>query len=121
MQLYLFYRLVEEIKDKLKITVQNEDLFMATTFKEFSEAVVLKSRGKTGKTKIQHSTIKQYINNMDVSFPNQLFINGEFVDSESGEVLDSVNPSDESLICQVKLKYFYVLSIYISVCMQYLS
>jgi formyltetrahydrofolate dehydrogenase len=101
--------LVEEIKEKLKITVQNEDLFMATTFKEFGEGVVLKSRGETSKTEVQHSSIKVYINNMDISFPNQLFINGEFLDSESGAVLDSVNPTDESVICQVKFKYFYVL------------
>ena len=102
MRLYfLFYRLVEEIKEKLKITVQNEDLFMATTYKEFSEALVLKSRGKASKREVQHSSIKLYVNNMDVSFPNQLFINGEFIDSESGAVLDSINPTDESVICQV--------------------
>jgi formyltetrahydrofolate dehydrogenase len=72
---FLFYRLVEEIKDKLKVTVRNEDLFMATTFKEFSDAVVLKSRGETRKTEVQHSSIKLHVNNMDISFPNQLFIN----------------------------------------------
>jgi formyltetrahydrofolate dehydrogenase len=106
---FLFCRLVEEIKEKLKITVQNEDLFMATTFKEFGEAIVLKSRGETSKTEVQHSSIKLYVNNMDVSFPNQLFINGEFVDAESGTVLDSVNPTDESVICQVKSENFYAL------------
>jgi formyltetrahydrofolate dehydrogenase len=42
---------------------------------------------------------------MDISFPNQLFINWEFIDSESGAVLDSVNPTDESVICQVNCKY----------------
>jgi formyltetrahydrofolate dehydrogenase len=105
---FLFCRLVEEIKEKLKITVQNEDLFMATTFKEFSDAVVLKWRGKTSKTDVQHSSIKLYVNNMDVSFPHQLFINGGFVDSECGAVLDSVNPTDESVICQVNCKYFYL-------------
>jgi formyltetrahydrofolate dehydrogenase len=100
---FLFYRLIEEIKDKLKITLQNEDLFMATTFKEFSETVVLKSRGDISRREVEHSCIKLQVNNMDVSFPHQLFINGEFVDSESGAVLESVNPSDESVICQVKL------------------
>lgn len=94
---------------KLKITVRNEDLFMATTFKEFSDAVVLKSRGETRKKEVQHSSIKLYANNMDVSFPNQLFINGEFIDSESGAVLDSVNPTDESVICQVNCKNLYIL------------
>lgn len=95
-------RLVEEIKVKLKITVQNEDLFMATTFEEFSDAIVLKSRGESRKTEVQHFSIKLYANDMDISFPNQLFINGEFIDSESGAVLNSVNPTDESVICQVQ-------------------
>lgn len=40
---------------------------------------------------------------MDISFPHQLFINGEFVNSDSGAVLESVNPSDETVICQVKI------------------
>ncbi|PNF24468.1 Cytosolic 10-formyltetrahydrofolate dehydrogenase [Cryptotermes secundus] len=95
-------RLVEEIKDNLKITIMNEDLFMATTFKEFGEMVILKSRGDIAKKEVKHAYIKLYVNNMDVSFPHQLFINGEFVDSESGAVLESVNPSDESVICQVQ-------------------
>jgi len=112
---FLFYRLVEEIKEKLKIAVQNENLFMATTFKEFSDAVVLKLRGETRKTEVQHFSIKLYVNNMDVSFPNQLFINGEFIDSESGAVLDSVNPTDESVICQVNCKYLYVLWLHLLV------
>jgi formyltetrahydrofolate dehydrogenase len=94
--------LVEEIKDKLKISIQNEDLFMATTFKEFGERVVLKTRGDIGKRDVRHPSIKLHVNSMDVSFPHQLFINGEFVDSESGGVLAIVNPSDESVICQVK-------------------
>lgn len=102
---FLFCRLIEEIKDKLKITLQNEDLFMATTFKEFSETFVLKARGDVGRREVQHSCIKLHVNNIDVSFPHQLFINGEFVDSESGAVLESVNPSDESVICQVKLSF----------------
>jgi formyltetrahydrofolate dehydrogenase len=75
---------------------------MATTFKEFGEMMVLKSRGDVGKTEVKHACIKLHVNNMDVSFPHQLFINGEFVDSESGAVFASVNPSDESVICQVK-------------------
>ncbi|XP_069694431.1 cytosolic 10-formyltetrahydrofolate dehydrogenase [Periplaneta americana] len=96
-------RLVEEIKEKLKVSVQNEDLFMATTFKEFSETVILKSRGGlTSKTEMKHSCIKLHVNNMDISFPHQLFINGEFVDSENGAVLKTVNPNDESVICEVQ-------------------
>ncbi|KAJ9574008.1 hypothetical protein L9F63_008605, partial [Diploptera punctata] len=95
-------RLVEEIREKLKITVQNEDLFMATTFKEFGETVVVKSRGGGNMEKKQYSSIVMHANNMDISFPHQLFINGEFVDSESGNVLETVDPNDESVICKVQ-------------------
>ncbi|PSN58464.1 Cytosolic 10-formyltetrahydrofolate dehydrogenase [Blattella germanica] len=95
-------RLVEEIRDKMKLTIQHEDIFMATSFKEFSDAVVLKSRGAgSGKTK-EHSAIVMHVNNMEISFPHQLFINGEFVDSESGAVLETLDPNDESVICNVQ-------------------
>jgi formyltetrahydrofolate dehydrogenase len=76
---------------------------MATTFKEFSETVVRKSRGNICRREVEHSCIKLQVNNMDISFPHQLFINGEFVNSDSGAVLESVNPSDETVICQVKI------------------
>jgi formyltetrahydrofolate dehydrogenase len=83
---------------------------MATTFKQFSEVVVLKSRGHIDKEGVKHFCIKLHANNMDISFPCQLFINGEFVDSESGAVLESVNPSDESIICQVNLKLYQTVT-----------
>jgi formyltetrahydrofolate dehydrogenase len=45
--------------------------------------------------------IEMHVNNMDVRFPNQLFINGTFVDSESKRTLNTINPHDESVICAV--------------------
>jgi formyltetrahydrofolate dehydrogenase len=45
--------------------------------------------------------IELHVNNMHVRFPNQLFINGAFVDSESKRTLDTINPHDESVICAV--------------------
>ena len=99
-------RLVEEIREKLKITVQNEDLFMATTFKEFGETVILKMRTGGNKEKKEHSAVIMHANNMEISFPHQLFINGEFVDSDSGNTLETVDPSDESVICNVSHIHF---------------
>lgn len=40
-------------------------------------------------------------NNMDLKFPNQIFINNEFVDAALGGTFTTVNPADETAICQV--------------------
>ena len=36
-------------------------------------------------------------NNMKIKCPNQLFINGEFVNSSGGQSYDTINPADESV------------------------
>ena len=46
--------------------------------------------------------MKLHVNKMDVSFPTQLFIDGTFVDGTSGRKLKSLDPKDESLICEVE-------------------
>ena len=40
-------------------------------------------------------------NDMELSFPNQLFINNEFIDASDGGTFNTINPSDESVICAV--------------------
>ncbi|XP_071440241.1 cytosolic 10-formyltetrahydrofolate dehydrogenase [Hetaerina americana] len=95
-------RLIEEVKEKLNITLKNEDVFMASKFEDFLYVVVMKSRGDHLKKAISYESFKINVNNMDISFPTQLFINGEFVNSSSSKTLKSINPSDESLICQVQ-------------------
>lgn len=37
------------------------------------------------------------VNNMDLSFPHQCFIDNEFVDSSDGRTFETINPSDESV------------------------
>ena len=37
------------------------------------------------------------VNKMTIKMPYQLFINGEFVDSESGRTFDTINPTDETV------------------------
>ena len=46
--------------------------------------------------------MKLFVNKMDVSFPTQLFIDGTFVNGTSGRKLNTVDPKDESLICEVE-------------------
>lgn len=41
------------------------------------------------------------VNGMEIQFPHQLFINGEFVDASNKATYNTINPSDESVICQV--------------------
>ena len=45
--------------------------------------------------------VKIRANNMDLEFPNQLFINNEFIDASDGATFSTINPNDESTICQV--------------------
>jgi formyltetrahydrofolate dehydrogenase len=93
-------RLVEEVKEKCGIELQSEDVYMATTFDEFVKAVILQGRGG-GATEFTYDAIRMHVNNMDLEFPHQLFINNEFVDSSDGNTFDTINPTDESVICKV--------------------
>ena len=34
---------------------------------------------------------------MTVKMPNQLFINGEFVEAQTGKTFDTINPADETV------------------------
>ena len=38
---------------------------------------------------------------MEIKCPHQCFINNEFVDSTGGKLYNTINPNDESVICQV--------------------
>ncbi|CAB1345764.1 unnamed protein product [Coregonus sp. 'balchen'] len=78
-------RLVEEIKQKCAgLQLQNEDVYMATTFQDFIQMFAMKD-----------------VNNMTVKMPWQCFINGKFEDAENGKTADTINPADGSVICKV--------------------
>ena len=49
-----------------------------------------------------YDTVKLNVNKMDVSFPTQLYIDGTFVNGTSGRKLKSLDPKNESLICEVE-------------------
>ena len=51
---------------------------------------------------LDYDTVKLHVNKMDVSFPTQLYIDGTFVNGTSGKKLKSLDPKDESLICEVE-------------------
>ncbi|EZA59493.1 cytosolic 10-formyltetrahydrofolate dehydrogenase isoform X2 [Ooceraea biroi] len=94
-------RLVEEIKDIFGVTLQNTDVFMAPTFKEFATTVVLATRGSVASKEIKYDMVEIQTNNLTLRFPRQLFINGEFVNGH-GKPVDTINPHDESIICSVE-------------------
>nr|CAG4638677.1 EOG090X0BM2 [Cyclestheria hislopi] len=95
-------RLIEELKDKIGVSLQNEDVFMATKFGELMQCVVSKLRGESATdSKLEYDAIVMNVNNMEIRFAHQMFINGKFVDSTNGKTTAIVNPSDESVICHV--------------------
>ncbi|KAM8973914.1 mitochondrial 10-formyltetrahydrofolate dehydrogenase isoform 2-T2 [Pelodytes ibericus] len=94
-------RLVEEIKQKYDgLELQNEDVYMATTFQDFMQMIVRKSRGED-KEELIIDYATQNVNNMTVQMPYQCFINGQFLDAEDGKTYDTINPTDGSAICKV--------------------
>uniref|UniRef100_A0AAY4ECY3 10-formyltetrahydrofolate dehydrogenase n=1 Tax=Denticeps clupeoides TaxID=299321 RepID=A0AAY4ECY3_9TELE len=89
-------RLVEEVKLRASdLQLQNEDVYMATTFQEFIQMCVRKLR--------EISNIQTNVNNMTIRMPHQLFINGEYVDAEGGKTYKTINPTDGEPICDVSL------------------
>ncbi|XP_068133012.1 mitochondrial 10-formyltetrahydrofolate dehydrogenase [Hyperolius riggenbachi] len=94
-------RMVEEIKQKCGgLELQNEDVYMATTFQDFIQMVVRKFRGED-KEELVVDYVTANVNNMTVKMPYQCFINGQFVDSDSGKTYDTINPTDGSVIGKV--------------------
>lgn len=100
-------RLVEELKDKVGVALQNEDVFMATKFSEFIQCVVAKLRGGGSDSgKIEYDPVVLNVNNMEIRFPRQQFVNGKFCDAASGKTTAIINPTDESVICHVTNCFF---------------
>lgn len=47
--------------------------------------------------------MKMNVNKMEISFPTQLFIDGQFCNASQAKKLKTINPHDESVICEVRL------------------
>ncbi|XP_028853609.1 cytosolic 10-formyltetrahydrofolate dehydrogenase [Denticeps clupeoides] len=97
-------RLVEEVKLRASdLQLQNEDVYMATTFQEFIQMCVRKLRGEDGEEELVVDYVEKNVNNMTIRMPHQLFINGEYVDAEGGKTYKTINPTDGEPICDVSL------------------
>ncbi|CAD5218178.1 unnamed protein product [Bursaphelenchus okinawaensis] len=93
-------RLVEEVKTISSVSLQNAEVYMCPTFGEFVTVVVRRLRGDDGK-KLEFKKLERHVNNMDIVVPLQALINGEFSDSSTGEVMPTIDPSTEEVICHV--------------------
>uniref|UniRef100_A0A671PDQ5 10-formyltetrahydrofolate dehydrogenase n=1 Tax=Sinocyclocheilus anshuiensis TaxID=1608454 RepID=A0A671PDQ5_9TELE len=97
-------RLVEEVKLRAaQLQLQNEDVYMATSFEEFIQMCVRKLRGEDEEEEFTVDYVEKKLNNMTIRIPHQLFINGEFVDAEEGKTYKTINPTDGQAICDVSL------------------
>lgn len=104
-------RLVEEVKELIgdsgsDFQLENEDVYMATQFEDFVSMVIRRLRGQDGSSSkgVQYTPVKLTANKMDLSFPTQLFINNQFVDSvKPNNTMDSINPTTEESICKVQV------------------
>ncbi|KAM9328044.1 mitochondrial 10-formyltetrahydrofolate dehydrogenase [Pholidichthys leucotaenia] len=95
-------RLVEEVKEKCAgVQLQNEDVYMATTFQDFIQMLVRKLRGEDQEEELVVDYATKDVNNMTVKMPHQCFINGKFEDAENGKTYNTISPTDGSVICKV--------------------
>lgn len=98
-------RLIEEAKDAFDICMENEALFMAPVYSEFFDEVVKAKRQGDVRQEV-HVPFEGFVmreNKREIAVPTQLFINGRFVDAETGKVLDIINPTNEELLCKVAI------------------
>uniref|UniRef100_A0A5F9CBY6 formyltetrahydrofolate dehydrogenase n=1 Tax=Oryctolagus cuniculus TaxID=9986 RepID=A0A5F9CBY6_RABIT len=97
-------RLVEEVKELCDgLELENEDVYMATTFGDFIQLLVRKLRGEDAEGECVIDYVEKAVNKLTLRMPHQLFIGGAFVDAEGSKTYDTINPTDESVICQVSL------------------
>uniref|UniRef100_A0AAZ3PWZ6 10-formyltetrahydrofolate dehydrogenase n=1 Tax=Oncorhynchus tshawytscha TaxID=74940 RepID=A0AAZ3PWZ6_ONCTS len=93
-------RLVEEVKLRASgCQLQNEDVYMNTTFQDFIQMCVKKLRGEDDEEELVVDYVEKNINNMTIRMPHQLFVNGEFVDAEGGKTYKTINPTDGTYVC----------------------
>ena len=90
------------MKELLKIELENEDVFMNPVFDEFCLAAILRTRGGGGDAvaEVEYKGFVLNANGMSIRVPTELFIDGKFVEAEGGKVTDSINPTDETVICK---------------------
>ncbi|TKR73460.1 hypothetical protein L596_020768 [Steinernema carpocapsae] len=95
-------RLIEEIKFGTGVELETSQIYMATSFDEQSNLIIKKMRGEDD-NKLILDKIEMDINRMKISFPHQMFINGEFTDSSNNTWYESIDPNTEKPICKIPL------------------
>ncbi|XP_028809798.1 mitochondrial 10-formyltetrahydrofolate dehydrogenase [Denticeps clupeoides] len=95
-------RLVEEVKLRCGgLQMQNEDVYMASTFHDFIQMLVRRCRGEDREEEVVIDHVMKEVNNMTVKMPHQCFINGKFQNAADGKTCSTINPTDGSVICNV--------------------
>merc|ERR1719221_790279 len=94
-------RMVNTVNESLGIDtpVEPEQVFTATRYKAFLQLVLKNVGGGVAAKPIPK--VRVMANKVEVSWPTQLFIGGEFVDAVSGKTFPTVNPTTEEVLCQV--------------------
>ncbi|XP_032125135.1 cytosolic 10-formyltetrahydrofolate dehydrogenase isoform X1 [Sapajus apella] len=97
-------RLVEEVKELCDgLELENEDVYMASTFGDFIQLLVRKLRGDDEEGECSIDYVEMVVNKRTLHMPHQLFIGGAFMDAEGTKTFETINPTDGSVICQVSL------------------
>ncbi|KAH0616972.1 hypothetical protein JD844_028500 [Phrynosoma platyrhinos] len=97
-------RMIEQIKEKCGgLELQNEDVYMAPKLGDFIQMAVRKHRGEDQEEELVIDYVSKEVNGMTVKMPYQCFINGQFVDAEDGKTVDTINPTDGSVIAKISL------------------
>lgn len=94
-------RLVEEVKQNCSVSLENEDVYMNTQFDDFTNCVIKRSRGIEDKEPFEFDAVKINVSNMELTIPHQGFIDNEFVDASNGNTFNTINPTNEQVICKV--------------------
>ncbi|XP_059017950.1 cytosolic 10-formyltetrahydrofolate dehydrogenase isoform X3 [Mustela lutreola] len=90
-------RLVEEVKELCDgLELENEDIYMATTFGDFIQLLVRKLRGDDKDNKCIIDYVEKAVNKLTLRMPHQLFIGGMFVGAEGAKTYETINPTDGS-------------------------
>lgn len=95
--------LIEEVKDKFEIHLENSTIFMSPIFSEFLTEVIRAKRfnSTNNYSRVDYKGITINENKMHIRIPTQLFINGNFTDGEHVKKIDIINPTTEEVICQM--------------------
>ncbi|CAL2040382.1 unnamed protein product [Caenorhabditis brenneri] len=95
-------RLVEEIKFNTGAELESGHIYSGPTLGENIDIVIRNLRGEGGLS-CTYDPIVLNVNNMELKFPHEQFIDGKFVGSSDGRTFQTINPATEKPICSLPL------------------